>query len=133
MTGFFDQFIYGTQVIDYSVGEIRIDQEGNTVKSDFYVLRSGDGVFPVTVRVFLEDGTHEDLMWDGVAKEKMFSLVRTSAVEEIYVDPLDHVWLDINRLNNRKRVTDESSFSYHQPGNVIIWLQHFIQLTSNLF
>ena len=130
---FFDQFIYGAHVVDYGVGEIDIKQEGNAFTSTFDILRLGDGVFPTAIRVSFNDGTFEDLQWDGKGSKKEFSFTRDAAVEEIYIDPFDYVWLDVNKLNNRKRVNPEASFSYHQLGNVIIWLQHFYQLSSNLF
>ena len=130
---FFDQFIYGRQVVDYGVGGIDVQRDGDTIKSSFSVVRLGDGVFPITVRAVLDDGTHEDFEWSGEEHEKLFSFTRKVAVEEIYIDPLNDVRLEVNRLNNRKRVTPESSFSYHQLSNAVIWLQHAFQLASNLF
>ena len=113
---FFDQFIYGTHVVDYGVGSIQVEKEGSNVESTFEILRLGDGVFPTQIQVLFEDGAFENLEWDGKESKKEFSFTRNVAVEEVYIDPLDYVWLDINRLNNRKRVTPESSFSISSVG-----------------
>ena len=130
---FFDQFIYSTNVVDYAVGDIEIDREGSDIVSNFSVLRLGDGVMPLTVRGLFADGTHEDLVWNGEESKKTFSFAKEVALEEVHIDPDDNVWLDIDRLNNRKRVTPETKFAKQHFLNTMIWLQHFFQIASGVF
>ena len=126
---FFDQFIYSTNVVDYAVGAIEL--EGNV--STFSVLRLGDGVMPLTIRAYFEDGAHEDLVWNGEESKKTFSFAREVALKEVHIDPMDKVWLDVNRLNNRKRVVPETQFAKQHFMNNLIWLQHFYQFASSVF
>jgi len=130
---FFDQFIYGTNVVDYAVGEIEVDETGDEIISNFTVLRENNGVMPVSIRAYFADGTHEDLIWNGEEEKKTFSFAKGIALEEVHIDPEDKVWLDINRLNNRKRVTPESKFATQSLANSLVWLQKFFQFTSSIF
>jgi hypothetical protein len=85
MKWFFDQTVYGTGVLDYSVSvdtdkarsrEGLFDQDGKPTyvagkkskddkEYDVLVRRMGEMQFPVIVRVRFEDGTEKTERWDG--------------------------------------------------------------------
>ncbi len=99
---FFSQYVYGTAVVDYSIHSVRSTKnEDDRYASTVRVRREQDGIFPMTLRVTLEDGTTEDFEWDGQDAWKDFKITRDSPVVEAFLDPENLVLLDINRLNNR--------------------------------
>ena len=130
---FFDQFVYGTEVVDYAVGDIEVSRVDNQYQNDFTVLRLQNGKMPMHIRLFFADGTHEDLSWGGEEEVQTFSLIRETAVREVYIDPLETNLLDLNRLNNRKRTAPESRFAGQQLMNSLTWFQHFLQIASSIF
>ena len=130
---FFDQFIYAANVVDYAVGDIEVVQNGGEFMSDFSVLKLGDGIMPLTIRGYFADGTHEDLAWNGEESKKTFSFAKDVPLIEVHIDPEDKVWLDIDRLNNRKRITPETNFAKQHLFNSIIWFQNFFQVASGVF
>lgn len=131
---FFDQYIYGTQVVDYAVDSLSIvSTEGASVQSRFIAMRLGDGHFPQKIRVLFEDGNHELIEWDGVRLKEEFVFERPVAVAEVHLDPEDGVWLDINRLNNRIRLEPEQKFAWQKFFNVTVWVQQWIHLAGSLF
>lgn len=130
---FFDQFIYSTEVVDYAVGDIEISEQGDNVLNEFSVMRLGSGFMPTNIRASFSDGSHEDFVWNGEEDIKSFSFVKDVSLEEVHIDPEDLNWLDINRLNNSKRVAIKSNFAEQQLINSLTWVQHVIQIASGIF
>ena len=107
---FFNQFVYGTAVVDYSVfGIYPTKNEDDTFTTRIRVEREDTGWFPVTVQFTFQDGSVQEEVWDGQPEYKDFSFTADSRVVEAYVDPEFKVLLDVNRLNNRKTVADHAS------------------------
>ena len=68
--------------------------------SEVLVLREGQLILPVTVRVHFADGTQRDLSWDGGGRRKTFFFPGGPKVVKVEVDPEGKVPLDRNRFNN---------------------------------
>ncbi len=68
--------------------------------SEVTVLREGQLILPVTVRVHFADGTKRDLLWDGGGRRKTFSFPGGPKVVKVEVDPEGKVPLDRDRFNN---------------------------------
>ena len=51
-----------------------------------------------------EDGSVETVDWDGQETWKTFTFEKPTRAVEAYLDPENKVWLDVNRLNNRRAV-----------------------------
>jgi hypothetical protein len=98
LTWFFDQVYRSSNIFDYSV-ELR-GAEGATV----VVRRPGEGVFPVDVRVRLEDGQEQRWKWDGRDRWKAFELPGGARAVSAEVDPENVLLLDVNRTNNSASV-----------------------------
>ena len=131
---FFDQYLYGTQTVDYAVKSIDIASNGEGgYTSTIEVARLEEGYFPLTIRVLFADGVEEDIQWDGLDRETQIRFEGVVPVEEVYIDPGNTILLDVNRLNNRKRVEPETRFAQSRFLNVIVWMQHVLQLTSHAF
>ncbi|HAY35408.1 MAG TPA: peptidase M1 [Bacteroidetes bacterium] len=110
---FFNQFVYGTAVVDYSVESISNSrQEDDSYSSSVRIRRQSDGVFPVSIQIRYEDGSLEEVEWTGKEQWKDFQFKGETRVAEAFVDPEFNVLLDINRLNNRKVIPTEASNAF---------------------
>jgi hypothetical protein len=141
---YFDQAVYGTQVLDYAIDRVSASpvqwwvpepkdkhaREQIPYLSNVYVQRKGDFVSPVTVEVVFQDGTRLRDHWDGIARWKKFSYVRSSKVASAEIDPDHSVLLDVDLFNNS--YTEESNgIPARKLTNIWIAMQQFIaQLAS---
>ncbi len=132
---FFDQYVYGVAVVDYAVEEILVvpDEGSDVVKNQIHLSRLSDGTFPQEISVVFENGIVETVEWDGLDTEKTITLERPSAIEEVFLDPENKIWLDINILNNRMRVAPEKKFARLQFMNFTVWLQQLFNVAGALF
>ncbi len=136
MTWFFEPYVYGTAVVDYAVDTIvntPPSEDGGRYQSVATVLRKDDGVFPQTIRVRFADGAVEDVAWDGVAASHELSFDHEAPIAEVFIDPEHVVWLDIDRLNNRRLVDPETTYARRQQFNATVWLQQVFYLFGGLF
>ena len=118
---YFDQAVYGTQVLDYTVDRVSASpvewwvpepkdkhaREQIPYLSTVYLRRKGDFVLPVTVEVVFEDGTRLREHWDGIDRWRKFSYERRSKVTSVEIDPDHSVLLDVDLFNNS--YTEESN------------------------
>ncbi|MEM6645959.1 MAG: M1 family metallopeptidase, partial [Bacteroidota bacterium] len=122
LSWFFDQFLYDDVVVDYRVVSIATrTADAAGVTSTVVLERLGDGVFPQTLRVTYDDGTTEDRAWDGEAE--WHRLTFGGRVTEAYLDPDNHVWLDIDRLNNRRTLRPDDTLARKTQLKATAWLQ----------
>jgi hypothetical protein len=84
----------GAKLFDYSVDLVRRGERTTVV-----ARRLGDGVFPVTVLLRLEDGSEQRWAWDGRDPWKAFDHAGAAPVSA-EVDPDGILVLDVNRTNN---------------------------------
>jgi len=141
---YFDQAVYGTQVLDYTVDSVSASpvqwwapepkdkhaREQIPYLSTVYLRRKGDFVLPVTVEVVFEDGTRLREHWDGIDRWKRFSYARRSKVTSAEIDPDHSVLLDADLFNNS--YTEESNgIPARKLSNIWMAAQQFIaQLAS---
>ena len=108
---FFNQAVYGTNVLDYAVDHITSDpvqwwleepKEKKTVQylSTVYIHRIGDFILPVTAEIVFDDGTRLREHWDGVDRWTKFNYTRNSKILSAEVDPDHTVLLDKDFYNN---------------------------------
>jgi hypothetical protein len=108
---YFDQAVYGTQILDYRVDSVTSgpvqwwlpepkDKQQISYLSTIYLQRKGDFVLPVTVEIVFEDGTRLREKWDGVDRWKKFTYVRNSKVASAEIDPDHALLLDVDLFNN---------------------------------
>jgi len=114
LRSYFNQAVYGTQVLDYavdSVGSSPVEwwvpepKDKNAKKqipylSTIYLHRKGDFVLPVTVEMVFDDGTRIREHWDGADRWKKLSYVRNAQVISAEIDPDHVVLLDTDLFNN---------------------------------
>ncbi len=101
---YFNQFVYGGQMIDYSVESIQtkpIQQEGLTVYENAVLLQKRGGSYsPVPVVFHFGDGTSMVKMWNGQDTSIRYKFVHPSPVAWVAIDPNYTMMLENKHINN---------------------------------
>jgi len=111
---YFNQAVYGTQVLDYAVDSVSsspvqwwvpLPDDKNARKqipyrSTVYLHRKGDFVLPVTVEIVFSDGTRLRDHWDGLERWTKLTYVRNAKVVSAEIDPDHGILLDVDLFNN---------------------------------
>ena len=130
---FFDQYVYGTAVVDYSVTEISSEEaDDGSFLTTVEVSRLRDGVFPQTVMIEFENDSTEEYHWDG-RTDTTFVVQGTVRARRAVVDPTFKVALDINRLNNGKAIGASSFFRNVMTERLTVFVQYFLRGMESLF
>jgi hypothetical protein len=118
---YFDQAVYGTQVLDYSVDRIlsdpvdwfaekREEKKGVTLyRSHVLVRRLGDFIFPVEVEIKFDNGETLREKWDGKDRWVRFTYERKARIVSAAVDPDHKIPLDHNLFNNSQTREPDSA------------------------
>lgn len=118
---YYDQAVYGTNILDYEVLSIRSDRadwyekkpppakEGQTLYRDTVLVhRKGDFVFPVEVEVKFSNGERRREHWDGRDRWIRYTYEKKARVVSAEVDPDRKVALDRDFFNNSKTERPDS-------------------------
>jgi hypothetical protein len=111
LRGYFNQAVYGTQVLDYTVDGISSepiqwwlpepsDKKKIQYLSTVYLHRKGDFILPVTAEIVFDDGTRIRERWNGVDRWTRFTYTRNARIVSAEIDPDHTVLLDKNFFNN---------------------------------
>jgi hypothetical protein len=157
MNWFLEPLIYGSDVLDYSIGSLSSkpiprrnmgvfgdplgeEQDSLTLPSDetpddsvtiyeskIVVSREGEIKFPVEILVRFNDGDSVREEWDGIDRYRVFTYNRPSGVASAQVDPEHKVWLDINFLNNGRSIGDHDAAPSKYAWRWLFWMQNLLQ------
>lgn len=143
---YFDQAIYGSQVLDYKV--LRVEsypvnwyeqkrsvfqrEDKNTVyRSYVWIQRKGDFVMPVELEVKFDNGEKVREHWDGVSRWTKFTYEKKAKVESAELDPDHKIQIDRNDFNNSytaepngkpaRKVTNYWLFVTQWLGQALAW------------
>ena len=101
MNWFFDQALYGDNVVDY---ELSVDQKHRNKRASnravITVQRNGDGTMPVDVLVHFDNGHELMLFWDGKGRQRQFTVTENAKAIWASVDPKQKIYMDTNLNNN---------------------------------
>jgi hypothetical protein len=111
LRGYFNQAVYGTQILDYTVDSISSDslqwwlpqpsdKKQIQYLSTIYLHRKGDFILPVTAEIVFDDGTRIRERWNGVDRWTKFTYTRNAKIISAEIDPDHTVLLDSNFFNN---------------------------------
>jgi len=137
---FFNQAVYGTAVLDYSVESISSDpakwwlsdSSDKTLRNTVTIHRIGDFLLPATLEVVFSDGTRVRERWDpastGNDRWKTYTYLREAKIISAEIDPDHNVALDVSRFNNSRTVT-ANPVPARKLSN--LWMS-WLQLTSQL-
>ena len=138
---FFNQAVYGTAVLDYTVDGISSDpvqwwlpepKDKKQIQylSQVYLRRKGDFILPVTAEIVFDDGAHIREHWDGIGRWTKFTYTRNAKIVSAEVDPDHTVLLDTDLFNNS--YTDKpNGIPARKISNIWLAMQQFLaQLTT---
>ena len=130
---FYDQAVYGTQVLDYEIVSARSDRldwyvekqpeekKGETLYEDTILAhRNGDFVFPVDILVKFDNGESATEHWDGKDRWTRYTYHKKAKVVSAEIDPEHKIWLDKNFFNN-SYVTEEDTRARWKIMNYWTW------------
>jgi Peptidase family M1 domain len=141
LTPYFDQAVYGTAVLDYSVDSVSSDpvqwwlpepKDKKQIQylSQVYLHRKGDFILPVTAEVIFDDGTRLREHWNGIDRWIKFTYTRNAKVTSVEIDP-DHTILLDKDLFNNSYVTEANGIAARKLSNIWLSLQQLLaQLSS---
>ena len=110
---YWQQAVYGTQVLDYKVRKAEStrvdwankdapdDKKGETLyETQILLQRLGDFVLPVTAQVKFDNGETLRETWDGRDRWKRFVYLKKAKVLSVEIDPDHQITMDRDYLNN---------------------------------
>jgi hypothetical protein len=108
---FFDQAVYGAQVLDYAVSNFSSEplrwwappvRNATNIpyRSTVTLRRKGEFILPVTTEVVFDDGSRLREHWDGADRWKQFTYTRNARIISVEIDPEHLIPLDRDLFNN---------------------------------
>lgn len=109
---YFNQAIYGTQVLDYEVLKVSSypvdwykenlkEKKGETeYVSNLWIHRKGDFILPVEVEIKFDNGEKLREHWDGQDRWVRYAYQKKAKIESVEIDPEHKIFLDHNNFNN---------------------------------
>jgi hypothetical protein len=111
---YFDQAVYGTQVLDYEV--LKIDstpvdwykenlkeKKGETEYIDnVWIRRKGEFAIPIDVEIRFDNGSKVREHWDGRDRWVRYTYQKKAKIESVEVDPDRKIQFDRNNFNNSR-------------------------------
>jgi hypothetical protein len=112
---YYDQAVYGTQVMDYEILGVHSGREdwyqknpqkdkkrGTLYHSTVLVHRKGDFIFPVDVQVKFDNGETVTEHWDGRDRWVRYQYDKKARIVSADIDPEHQAWLDKDFFNNSR-------------------------------
>ncbi|MBN1221846.1 MAG: hypothetical protein JXB23_01265, partial [Candidatus Aminicenantes bacterium] len=147
MGWFLDQFIHGSEKLDYAVTSICNSQqraasgwldgvyreegpkhpENPTYESEVTIRRLGGVRLPVAILIVFEDGHEIMETWNGQYRWKKFSFIGPVKIEKVIVDPDFKLVLDIDRTNNSRTIKPDKLAPLKWTATWMRWLQHALE------
>ncbi|RIV22576.1 M1 family peptidase [Fibrisoma montanum] len=133
MNWFFDQVLYGDNVIDYELTDIRNRIRNGEQQATITVQRLGDGHMPVDVRVHFDDGKELMLFWDGKARQRTFTLNEKAKVVWAHIDPKQKIFMDVDLNNNSLTLKPSAAPAAKFAAKFLFWVENWMQWLAWLF
>ena len=136
---FFDQAVYGTQVLDYEVLSVTSEpvnwwkperDSGAVFRSQVLVHRRGDFIFPVTVEVRFDDGQVVRENWDGKDRWVRYTYDKKAKVVSAEVDPDHLIYLDRDLFNNSRTAKPDTTAARKLHNYWLFFNQWMAQIVS---
>lgn len=127
MNWFFDQALYGDQVVDYELISIKNRRQNGLHQGIITVQRNEDGKMPVDVLVHFENGKELMLFWDGKARQRQFVLTENAKVLWATVDPKQKIYMDTNLNNNSLTLEPSSAPAAKFAAKFLFWIENWMQ------
>lgn len=103
-SGFFDQFVYGGLMADYSIDQVqskKVKRDGELVYEHSVLVRKLGGSYKdVPVQFHFSDGSTVERAWAGTDSQVLFTLISNFPLEWVVIDPAHTLVLENKRINN---------------------------------
>ncbi len=105
-------------------------EEDGPYQSTVVFRRVGEVEFPMEILIEFSDGEIVKDNWDGKGRVKVYDFARDAKVVRAAIDPENKVLLDVNRLNNGKRVEENEAVTNKYMFKGFFWMQSLLQFFS---
>jgi len=135
---YFNQAVYGTNVLDYEVGNAHSDplkwwekhSDIGKNKDEVYrtyvtVQRKGDFVFPVDLLVKFDDDSTATEHWDGQDRWVRYQYDRKAKIKSAQIDPQNQIAMDRDLFNN-SYVKKSDSFAVYKLRNMWVFASEWL-------
>ena len=121
---FFDQTYRSSDTFDYGVQDLMSSRSGSGFRTDVFVRRYGEAIFPVDVLVTFEDGDRVTERWNGRDRWTRYTYDRETRAVSAQVDPDRVLLLDVNYTNNSRTLAPKARAAATKWSlKWMIWLQ----------
>ncbi|MBD2702084.1 M1 family metallopeptidase [Spirosoma sp. BT702] len=127
MNWFFEQVLYGEQVVDYRLASLRNKTLGGGYQSTVTVERKGDGRMPVDVLVHFDNGKELMLFWDGKGRQRQFTMTENARAVWAKVDPKQKIYMDTDLNNNSLTLEPSSAPAAKFATKFLFWVENWMQ------
>ena len=127
MNWFFDQVLYGENVVDYELISLKNRTRDGQKQAIVNVQRNGDGKMPVDVLVHFDNGKELMLFWDGKGRQRQFTLAENADVLWATVDPKQKLYMDTNLNNNSLTLKPSSAPAAKFATKFLFWIENWMQ------
>ncbi|MCX6214747.1 M1 family metallopeptidase [Spirosoma sp.] len=127
MNWFFDQALYGDNVVDYELVSIKNSRPNGQRQAVITVQRNGDGKLPVDVLVHFDNDRELMLFWDGKGRQRRFTVTENARVLWASVDPKQKVFMDTNLNNNSLILSPSSAPAAKFAAKFLFWIENWMQ------
>jgi len=137
---YFNQAVYGTQVLDYSIGDAHSDPlkwwdtpahgAKKNDKDEIYrtyvtILRKGDFQFPVDLDVKFDDGSTATEHWDGQDRWIRYHYDRKARIASAQIDAHNQITMDRDYFNN-SYTEDSDPRAAHKLRNIWVFASEWL-------
>jgi len=137
---YFNQAVYGTQVLDYSIGDAHSDPlkwwdtpahgAKKNDKDEIYrtyvtVVRKGDFQFPVDLDVKFDDGSTATEHWDGQDRWIRYHYDRKARIASAQIDAHNQITMDRDYFNN-SFIEDTNPRAAHKLRNIWVFASEWL-------
>ncbi|MBD0381947.1 M1 family metallopeptidase [Paenibacillus sp. WST5] len=101
---FFNQYVYGSMMMDYTVESIHVKPGGAkgavTYESTILISKRGGNSPAVPIQFHFADGTSLEKTWDGAESSIEYKLTHTAPIDWVRIDPNYSLVLENKHINN---------------------------------
>jgi hypothetical protein len=137
---YFNQSVYGTQVLDYSLADAHSDplkwwdtpahgpkknDKNEAYRTYVTVVRKGDFQFPVDLEVKFDDGSSATEHWDGLDRWIRYQYDRKAKITSAQIDAHNQITLDRDYFNN-SYTEDANPRAAHKLRNIWVFASEWL-------
>ncbi|HWR51690.1 MAG TPA: M1 family metallopeptidase [Bryobacteraceae bacterium] len=132
---FFDQFFYGSNVVDYAVESVKSKKDEpkkGQYTTTVRLRREGEAVVPVDVKVRFKNGETVWEKWDGKYRWTDLKVTKAAETESVEIDPGRKIVLDVSFANNSWTSKPAQAPFVKWTANLLFWAQNLLLFVSSL-